>query len=393
MPDPIAPDQPHAVLGGLTPRAFMRRHWQRRPLHVRGALAGLAPPLDRRLLFDLASRDGVESRLIRHDRRAPSPGRWTVRHGPIPRRSLPALSQPDWTLLVQGTDLHVDACHDLLAPFRFTPDVRLDDLMVSFATEGGGVGPHVDSYDVFLLQLHGRRRWRVAPPGDATRVDGLPLKILARFEPTHTWVCEPGDLLYIPPGWGHDGVAVDGACMTASVGYRAPGRDALAVELLQRLIDAHEVPDADRLYRDAGQPPADAPAAMPPALQAFAREAVARWLGRPAALEAALRLALGEVTTEPKPGVWFDPPSEPPPGAGAVRLDRRTRMLYDEQALYVNGESFRVAGRDATLLRRLADRRGLTAAERARLGPDAAAAVDAWLDDGWLRALPAQAAS
>lgn len=384
MPDPIDPDRPHPWLGGLTPRRFLRRHWQRRPLLVRGALAGVPPPLSRPALFDLAGREDVESRLVRRERRGTDAARWSVRHGPIPRRSLPPLARPDWTLLVQGVDLHDDTAHALLAPFRFTPDARLDDLMISYATDGGGVGPHVDSYDVFLLQVQGRRRWRVAPPGDATLVDGLPLKILARFEPEHDWVCEPGDLLYIPPGWGHDGVAVGGDCMTCSVGYRAPGVDALAVDLLQRLLDAHERPDVDRLYRDAGIEPTATPAAMPAALQAFARDAVLRWLGRPAALERALRTALGEVMTEPKPGVWFDPDRAPADDGGAVRLDRRSRMLHDDGAVYLNGEAWRVGGRDATLLRRLADRRELSAADRSRLGADAAEALADWIAQGWV---------
>jgi 50S ribosomal protein L16 3-hydroxylase len=372
-----AVNQPSPWLGGLTPQQFMRRHWQKKPLLVRQAWDGRAAPLDRADLFELASRDGVESRLVR--RRG---GEWSVRHGPFARRALPALKTPDWTLLVQGVDLHRDEAHRWLAPFRFVPEARLDDLMVSYASEGGGVGPHVDSYDVFLLQIHGRRRWRVGRVAKPRLIDGLPLKILANFEPEHDWLLEPGDLLYVPPGWGHDGTAV-GECMTASVGYRAPGRSQLAVDLLQRLLEVHDAPAVDALYRDAAQPATSNAAAIPPDLQQFAAQCVTSWLGRPATLQAALGTALGEVLSEPKPGVWFEP-GDGPKGEGAVRLDRRSRMLYDDRHVFINGEAYAVAGRDATLLRRLADERQLSASDCQRLGADAAAALQEWRSQGWL---------
>lgn len=392
----IPVDRPHPLLGGLTPARFMRLHWQKKPLFVPGARAGVTPPMSVADLFDLAGRDGVESRLVRRLRNAPGQraqdDRWTVRHGPIPRRSLPARRQPDWTLLVQGVDLHRDEAHALLAPFRFAPDARLDDLMVSFATDGGGVGPHVDSYDVFLLQLHGRRRWRVGPVADATFVPGMPLRLLAHFEPTDEWLCEPGDLLYVPPGWGHDGVAEGGECMTASVGYRAPAAEGLAAELLQRLLEAQDSQSPDRLYRDPSQPATGSPAAIPEALQRFSVDSVRRWLGSPQALQRELALALGEVMSEPKPGVWFDPAEPDRPRAGgpkgsqpvAVRLDRRTRMLHDRLHVFINGEAFTVGGRDGRLLRQLADARRLTAAQVGRLGADAHAALAEWQAQGWL---------
>ena len=185
-------DEPLPLLGGLSPTQFMRRHWQKKPLLVRQALPGIGAPLPRAELFALAARDDVESRLVQRHATG-----WSLRHGPLPRRALPPLSRPAWTLLVQGLDLHLQAAHELLARFRFVPGARLDDLMLSYASDGGGVGPHLDSYDVFLLQVHGRRRWRVGRPADAAFVEGLPLKILRRFEPEHDWLLEPGDLLWI----------------------------------------------------------------------------------------------------------------------------------------------------------------------------------------------------
>jgi 50S ribosomal protein L16 3-hydroxylase len=368
------------LLGGLSPAAFMRRHWQKKPLLVRQALPGVAPPLARAKLFELAASDDVESRLVVRDG-----DRWRVRHGPLQRRALPPLAQPHWTLLLQGLDLHVPAAHEMLSRFRFVPDARLDDLMISWASDGGGVGPHLDSYDVFLIQVHGRRRWRIGRPGSDAFVPGLPLKILQRFEPEQEWVLEPGDMLYLPPRWAHDGVA-EGECMTCSVGFRAAGRLETGREVLQRLVDDagdsdDDVPDP--LYRDPAQPATPTPGAIPEALRAFARDAVQRLLAEPLAVER----ALGEMLTEPKPRVWFEPGGSAPPGGG-VLLDARTRMMYDERHVYINGESFLAGGRDARLMHALADARGLPAADCRQLSAEARALVGEWIAQGWLHGSP-----
>ena len=223
-------DAPSTLLGGLSPQQFMRRHWQKKPLLIRQAIPGVKPPVDRSALFALAGQDEVESRLIVQDLASND---WRLRQGPIPRRALPKLDQPGWTLLVQGLDLHVPAAHALLRQFGFVPQARVDDLMISYASDGGGVGPHYDSYDVFLLQVHGRRRWRVGPLKDASLKPDMPLKVLANFEPQEEWLLEPGDMLYLPPMWGHDGVA-EGECMTCSIGFRAPEAVEITREVLGR---------------------------------------------------------------------------------------------------------------------------------------------------------------
>jgi len=363
------------LLGGLSPQQFMRRHWQKNPLLVRKALPGAAAPLTRPELFALAASDAVESRLVMHGERG-----WTLRHGPLPRRALPALAQPGWTLLVQGLDLHLQAAHELLSRFRFVPDARLDDLMLSYASDGGGVGPHLDSYDVFLIQVHGQRRWRIGRAKDRSLVEGVPLKILRHFEPEHEWLLEPGDMLYLPPLWAHDGVAV-GECMTASVGFRAPGPAELARELLARLAQDLEPAARERLYGDAGQDATSAPGAIPPALQAFAGQALQAAVRDPQSLYR----CLGEWLTEPKARIWFDAPRRRPTLSGGLALDRRTRMMYDARHVFINGESFRAGGRDARLLRQLSDRRQLGAADVARLSTVARATLDEWADAGWLK--------
>jgi 50S ribosomal protein L16 3-hydroxylase len=366
---------PLPLLGGHSPAAFMRRHWQKKPLLVRQALPGVAPPLSRAALFDLAGSPDVESRLVRRADEA-----WHVRSGPLPRRALPPLSRPGWTLLVQGLDLHVPAAHDLLSKFRFVPAARLDDLMVSWASPGGGVGPHVDSYDVFLLQVYGRRRWQVGKVKHAAFVDGAPLKLLRHFEPTSNWLLEPGDMLYLPPGWGHDGVAEGGDCMTCSIGFRAPAAGELVRELLMRLADeGDDAGPAMALYRDPQQPATATPGALPDDLLNFARAALQRQL----ADAEALARVFGELLTEPKPQVWFE--AGPARTPGAVRLDARSRMLYDTRHVFINGEALRAGGRDARLMRKLADTRSLAAADCARLSAPAAALLDGWVAAGWLR--------
>ncbi|WP_046111756.1 JmjC domain-containing protein [Aquincola tertiaricarbonis] len=382
-------DQCLPLLGGLSPAQFMRRHWQKKPLLIRQAFPGIVPPVTRAQAFELAAQEGVESRLIVHAA-APATARkpaWKLRQGPIARTALPPLRQPGWTLLVQGLDLHVPAARALLQQFRFVPQARLDDLMISYATEGGGVGPHLDSYDVFLLQVQGRRRWRIGPVADRTLVDGVPLKILANFQPQQEWLLEPGDMLYLPPMWGHDGVAEGGECMTCSIGFRAPSRGELARDLLQRLADiAADAMDDDTpgaagpLYRDPSQPATAEPGRVPAALGTFAVEAVQRLL----ADDEAVACAVGEVLSEPKASVWFEPGAALA-GAGAVQLDARTRMMYDDRHVFINGESFRAGGRDAKLMRRLADEGALDAADVGRLSADALGLLSEWARAGWVR--------
>jgi 50S ribosomal protein L16 3-hydroxylase len=368
---------PLALLGGLTPAKFMQRHWQKKPLLVRQAITGFTPPLTRTQLFALAQSADVESRLVVQ---GAGPQGWQMRRGPFARRALPPLGRAGWTLLVQGVDLHDDAVHRLMQQFRFVPDARLDDLMISHATDQGGVGPHFDSYDVFLLQAHGRRRWRIGRQKDLTLQEDVPLKILARFEPEQEFVLEPGDMLYLPPRYAHDGIA-EGECQTYSIGFRSPARGELARELIQRLAeDAGEAAGAT-LYRDPRQDAVANPGAVPEALAGFARDAVQAALQDPQAMAR----VLGEYLTEPKASVWFDAGHAPRTLRGVV-LDRRTRMMHDARHIFINGESYRAAGRDATLMRTLADRRMLSDAQVAAASDDARSLLRDWCESGWLHA-------
>ncbi|AIJ45416.1 50S ribosomal protein L16 3-hydroxylase [Comamonas sp. PE63] len=366
---------PLTLLGGLTASQFMRKHWHKKPLLVRQAIPGFKAPIPRARLLAMAGEEGVESRLIQQL----EGDNWKLSHGPLSRRSLPALTKPGWTVLVQGVDMHDAKAHELLQQFRFVPEARLDDLMISFATDQGGVGPHFDSYDVFLLQAHGKRRWRIGRQKDLSLQPGKPLKVLSHFEPEEEFVLEPGDMLYLPPKWAHDGVA-EGECMTYSIGFRSPDRSELGRELLLRMSDEPDEPETPVIYRDPKQEAVSNPALIPEAMYDFAREALKKAMAEPLALER----ALGEYLSDPKPNVWFEHGDENGMFESVV-LDRRTRMMYDAKHIFINGESYLAGGRDATLMRKLADTRALSRKDLATASDDALELLSSWFDAGWVR--------
>jgi len=382
------PDAPTPLLGGLTPNQFMRRYWQKKPLLIRGAMPGITPPLSRDELFALADDDDVESRLITRFR-----GRWTLEHGPFDEPALPSPTQRNWTLLVQGVDLHDDRARALLDRFRFAPDARLDDLMISYASDGGGVGPHFDSYDVFLLQVHGKRRWRIGAQRDLTLQEGLPLKVLAHFEPDEEWVLEPGDMLYLPPHIAHDGVA-QGECMTCSIGFRSPSTAELTSQFLYYLAErgapAALGDAAPTLYRDPQQPAVEHPAELPPALV----ERVASLLAKVRWSDADVSSFVGTWLSEPKPNVVFDPPERPLDEARfvaqatkhGVALDRRTILLYDARSYFLNGERY-VLRHLRKWLPSLADDRRMEGIRFVTLSHDSSvtALLHEWYCAGWIR--------
>jgi 50S ribosomal protein L16 3-hydroxylase len=367
----------HTLLGGLAPAAFLRRHWQKRALLVHQAIPGFRGCLSTSELFALAGRDDVESRIVLRER-----ARWSVDQGPFRRSALKMLPARGWTLLVHGVNLHSATADALLRRFAFIPYARLDDLMVSYAAPGGGVGPHFDSYDVFLLQGEGRRRWRIARQRDLSLRRAAPLKILADFRPAATATLEPGDMLYLPPNHAHDGVALD-ACTTYSIGFRAPSAKELGTAFLDWLRDGLAI---DGHYSD----PELAVAREPARIDAKMRRTFAamlapiRWNG------AAVRRFVGCYLTEPKPQVFFDPPRCQPDlhrfarvaARRGLRLDPRTQILYDGRNVYVNGTALAWPARGGATLKRLANARRIRAAE-----VDGAALVrllHGWYCDGFL---------
>lgn len=365
-----------ALFDDVAAARFLDRYWQKRPLLVRSALAGFRGLLSWDDLVSLALRDDVESRLVLRHR-----GRWTLTHGPFRRRELQRLPARNWTLLVQGVNTHVAAADALLRRFAFIPHARLDDLMVSYAAPGGGVGPHFDSYDVFLLQGHGRRRWRLGRQRDLTLKAGLPLKILARFRPRYGCVLESGDMLYLPPDIAHDGVALE-ACSTYSIGFRAPSAQELATGFLDWLRDRVRM---EGRYRDPELALERHPARIPRNLQTYARAVLARLSWDPATAAE----FLGAHLTEPKPSVAFATPRAAL-GATAfaarasrrgVRLDSATQLLYDSTHLFINGDVLEPPANAKSALRRLADARELPPG---RLDRDALNLLYRWYRDGFL---------
>ena len=339
----------------LTPAQFLRRHWQKKPLLVRGALTEYASFIDRAGLCELAARDDVVSRLVMRTRAG-----WEVRHGPFKPALLRKLPPRGWSLLVQGVNHVVPRAASLLQEFRFLPYARLDDIMVSYAPPGGGVGPHFDSYDVFLLQGHGTRRWSVSAQRDLELVPDAPLRILERFHADDEWLVEPGDLLYLPPRCAHDGVALDD-CITISIGFRAPSTAEITARFLEHLQDTRE---PQGRYAD----PSLAPAAHPAQIGADMVKKFARMLE-------AIRWSRSDVTrfagvylTEPKPHIVFERPSRPLARSGfiraatrhGVRLAPTSLMLFRGRTFFINGESCPVDAPTARMLRRLADDRRLT---------------------------------
>lgn len=355
MPD--RPPLPGLDMPGLDVDAFLREHWQRQPLLIRNPWRGWRNPLEPDELAGLACESEVESRLVVRTEQG-----WNLEHGPLSAERFGQLGESPWTLLVQAVDHHIPEVAALLEAFRFIPNWRVDDVMVSFADDRGGVGPHYDNYDVFLVQGLGRRRWQIGGPCDAD-TELLPhpdLRLLAQFEPAAEWVLEPGDMLYIPPGIAHNGVAVGDGCMTYSIGFRAPARGELVAGWAQSLLA--ELAESDR-YCDPGLTRQDNPGEITPHALAQLHEMVAERLRDP---EVFARW-FGQYATAPKnPEIDWEPESSPDAGTVRDRLAQGMTLLRnpasrfafirsgpDALSLFVNGEAFECQGASIAFAERL----------------------------------------
>lgn len=365
------------LLGTISPQKFFCDYWQKKPLLIRNAIPNFKPLLSQDELFALAKDNEVEARLI-----SQQDGQWNIGYSPLKR--LPSPRKPNWTLLLQSVNLHHKGAAALLEQFRFLPDARLDDLMISYATDAGGVGPHFDSYDVFLLQAHGQRRWRISSQTNLDLVEGLPLKILKHFEVEEEWVLEPGDMLYLPPHYAHDGIA-QGECMTYSIGFRAPAYQELAEGFLEFLIDTVEI---EGRYTDPELRATKRPAEIPSAMQDKITEAIRRIRFD----DDDISIFLGEYLTEPKRNVVFNVPTasysakqfEARSLKKGVKMTIQSRLMYRGKNVFINGESFSVNGRDLALLKTLGDERRLAPDDIAAASASLKDALYTWFSYGWI---------
>ncbi len=335
-----------AYLGGLTAQQFLHEYWQKKPLLIRQAFPGFGDALTPDELAGLACEEDAQSRLILENR-----GKWQLENGPFDEERFARLPKKGWSLLVQGVNHFLPESAELLRHFNFIPTARLDDLMVSYAPDGGGVGPHFDSYDVFLLQGHGKRLWRVSQQEDMELVEGAPLRILKNFHTEQEWLLEPGDMLYLPPRCAHWGIAV-GACMTWSVGFRAPSAQELGTQFLAYL---QENISLDGMYADPDIKPQAHPVEISPQMIAKVSAMLKsiRWE------KADVANFLGEYLTEPKPHIVFTAPRRMTLDAFTERLkkqgvilDLKSQMLLSGNNVFINGESVEI---DATLLPMMQD--------------------------------------
>lgn len=334
------------LLGGISPDVFLRDYWQKKPLLVRNAIPGFAGLIGPAALFELAGDEDAQARLIRQKKSG-----WDLQFGPFNSSTFkPKRDNAPWTLLIQELNHYLPSGDALLQQFDFIPHARLDDLMVSYAPKGGGVGPHFDSYDVFLLQGHGHRRWQISAQTDLTLIDGAPLRILKHFSPEQEWVLAPGDMLYLPPHYAHDGIAED-ECMTYSIGFRAPTTQEIATQFLVYMQDKLTLPGR---YADPDLTLQKHPAEMSEAMLSQWAEMIAQiqW-GQSDIIDFA-----GRYLTEPKPHIYFHAPDEPMSAQTfakkmnkfGVRLSPPSRLLFHQEQFFINGERIVLTGCDDALM-------------------------------------------
>jgi 50S ribosomal protein L16 3-hydroxylase len=331
----------------LDATTFLRDFWQKQPLLIRGGLAGYRCPLSAEELAGLACEEEIESRIVlEKDGVRP----WEARTGPFDEEAFATLPPSHWTLLVQDVDKHIPEVAELLEPFRFLPDWRLDDIMISYAVDKGSVGPHIDDYDVFLIQAEGRRRWLIdsRPGSESNHIPGLDLRLLPDFSPEHEWLMEPGDVLYLPPNIPHWGVAEGDGCMTCSVGFRTPTFQEMASAWCDELIQ-HQVPEGR--YRDNDIGLQDAPGEIDARALARVREHLQQFLLMDPDTQ---ERWFGRFITEPKAHLQVEALSEPVSpeqfpallgNAGGVERNGWSKFAFirgrgDQDYLYVNGEEY-----------------------------------------------------
>jgi len=321
------------ILGDYSVENFLAEYWQQKPLLIKGASCDYGNTLSADELAGMACEESVESRLIIEK----ASGQWTLENGPLQESRFSELPDTNWTLLVQSVDQWLPGVRDILNEFDFLSRWRLDDVMISYATPGGGVGPHFDYYDVFLLQTRGKRHWKLGQScnQDTLLREGQPLKLLAEFEQTEEFDLQPGDMLYIPASVAHWGTGLDDECMTWSIGFRAPS----AKELLTGAIDLLADKLSENLrYRDSLEslngPQDEINSAATQQLNLL-RQTLSEDM-----LIDAMADVLGAMSTEPRyPELIEEPPEQNP------WTDREVNALFEREAELIRNDASRLAYR------------------------------------------------
>ncbi len=347
--------EPITLLGGISAETFLKDYWHKKPLLIRGAIPEFEGFLTPNELAGLACEEDVQSRLISYVKK-----QWKLEQGPFAEKRFAKLPERDWTLLVQSVNHHLQEANDVLQQFNFIPFARLDDLMVSYAPDGGGVGPHFDSYDVFLLQGCGQRLWRISEQEDLSLVEGAPLRILQNFKTEQEFTLSAGDMLYLPPHVAHWGVAI-GDCMTYSIGFRAPSAQELAAEFLNYL---HENRTLSGMYADPDLALQEHPAEIGGSMV----KQVTSILNGLKWNDADVADFLGLYLSEPKSHIVFDAPKsitlqafEKRMKLHGIQLSFKSQLLKVANNYYLNGEAVNFVADNESLMITLADCRLLSA--------------------------------
>ncbi len=373
--------QPLTLLGEITVETFLKEYWHKKPLLIRGAIPNFEGFLTPNELAGLACEEDVQSRLISFQKK-----QWKLEQGPFSEKRFSKLPERDWTLLVQSVNHHLQEGVDLLQQFNFIPHARLDDLMVSYAPDGGGVGPHFDSYDVFLLQGCGQRVWRISEQEDLSLVEGAPLRILQNFNVEKEWTLSAGDMLYLPPHVAHWGIAI-GDCMTYSIGFRAPSAEELSGEFLNYLQMNRELSGR---YSD----PDLAIQSHPAEINADMVKKVGAILDSLKWNETDVTSFLGQYLSEPKAHIVFERPPKITLQAfskrliiDGIKLSYKSQLLKAQDNFYFNGETIYFDLGAMHLMMKLADNRQLLAEDFSEVGQVSENFVGLLLDwylAGWL---------
>jgi 50S ribosomal protein L16 3-hydroxylase len=350
-------DRKNHILGKISNDVFLKKYWQKKPLLIRDAIKNFKSPITEKDLFRIAQNENAISRLIEFKR-----GIWQVKYGPFKKLDLPKKINTPWTILVQNMNHHLPFAESFLNLFKFIPYARLDDLMVSFATKKGSVGPHFDSYDVFLFQAKGEREWKISEQKKFSLDKKSAIKIITNFKVKNTWVLKPGDLLYLPPNVGHWGVSQSDDCLTYSIGFRAPSTFEIQSKFLDFIQD-NLITNKNDLYRDPNlnlqKNPAEINSNMIKKIQRIVNQL--RWNTN------SINNFIGQLLTEPIEGAVFETSKSMTAEVfikdlikKPLKLNPKTRMLFIKNNFFINGELIEADKKSIMYLKQLANDREIS---------------------------------